>query len=875
MTRMMQRMRSLGGVLAAASGLTLLGFAACDDSTGPDTSRDVASVVVTPDTRTFTAINDSARLAAEARNPAGGTISGTTFVWSSLENNIASVDQTGMVKAKAVGTARIVASASGKSDTATITVTQTAARLVLTPEADTINAIGDVVSFTAVVTDANNVALTNPSITWSTTTPTIVSATGGNVTSLATGSAVVIATSATVADTVTVLSRQIAATLTVAPTSVTVMEGETQSLTATAADSNGVALPASAITWSSASQTIATVTSAGLVRGESGGGTTVTVSAPGRSVDVPVTVYPGAAPGPLTWSIAHRGLDLAAVDPLLGVMGRSPSEVYTVTPFGQGYRFDGSRWIPTFGPLQVAFSRLNAFWVTPSSSSIWAVGTQSRPDLNGSLIRSGHVFRTTGNAWTTEYVGPDGTELWDVSGTSDSDIWVSGTHILHYDGATWTTTQGSPASGHLFTAIWTAGGATVFAGTNSGAVRRYEGAVWVEAQSAPENGFRVTDIWGTSANDVWVVDQGGFVRHWNGVAWEQSTRFPGPLHAVRGTSSTNVWVGGDNVLAHWNGGIWFSHDPATTVIGIVRGIDLSSPTSGWLVTSTGILSQLRTDGWTPHWDSPSTFQDVAGSGSDVWVCGLAGTVQHLAGGTWSTERLPRSEGCFSIAVGPTANAIAGGVSSIYYRNTGGSWSVTPTGAPSRFEDLWTTAAGQTFGVAGTTVYRLDGASWVAMPTGSPVTLAAVWASGPNDIFAAGDQGTVMHFNGTSWTKLATGSTAWLRGVWGSSPTDVYAVSLNVGGPGVTGPAVILHYDGSSWSVVHSTTLALRGIHGRAPNEVYAVGDGRTIVRFNGTTWTDETVSGLVAGSQLFEVWASPAGDVYVVGSPSLILRGTR
>lgn len=107
-------------VLVAA----MVAAGACDDSTGPDTSRDVASVVVTPDARAFTAINDSARLSAEAKNSSGGTISGTTFVWSSLETSIASVDQTGMVKARAVGSARIVASASGKADTAMITVTQ-------------------------------------------------------------------------------------------------------------------------------------------------------------------------------------------------------------------------------------------------------------------------------------------------------------------------------------------------------------------------------------------------------------------------------------------------------------------------------------------------------------------------------------------------------------------------------------------------------------------------------------------------------------------------------------------------------------------------------------------------------------------------------
>jgi hypothetical protein len=843
-------------VVVRSVALALLAVASCDDPTEPDTSRDVASVVITPDTRTFTAINDSARLSAEAKNPVGGTITDVTFVWSSVEPNVASVDQTGMVKARAAGTARIVASVSGKADTATITVAQTATRLVLSPQADTINAIGDVVAFAATVTDANNVPLTNPTVTWSTTTPTVVSLANGNVTSLATGSGVVIATSGGVADTVTVLSRQIAATLSVAPSPVTLTAGETQQLTATAADSNGVAIPGSAITWSSASQAIASVSGTGVVRGESAGNTTVTAVAPGRTVDVAVTVHPAAPSGPLSWNIVHRGM---VVSQPLGILGSSPSDVFFVGSSGIVFRYDGTRW--SAGDFGLPGSiLLSGFWGA-SSASIWAAGTEIIPSQTGLPMHGGRVFHTTGSGWTTEYAAPNGTQFYDVHGTSDTDIWVAGTQIFHYDGASWTL---SLFSGSTFTAIWAASPTAVFAGTSNGDILHYDGATWTVA-STPASSSRVTDIWGLSATDVWAVDEGGVVMHWDGISWQESTRFGAGLSSVRGTSATNVWVGG-GVLAHWNGGTWFSLDPATTVINGVRGIWLSSATHGWLITNSGMLSEVRPEGWTPHWDSPSIFTEVSGIGSEAWVCGLPGTVQHLTSGNWRTERLPRSEGCRSITARSTTNVLAGGTTSIYYSYNGAAWSVNPTGAPFGFVDLWTTGGGETYGVAGTTVYRFDGTSWIPMPTGSPQNLQSVWASGPSDIFAAGGQGTVMHYDGTSWTKLTTGTTGNLVSIWGSSPSNVFFVGTDANG------GLVLRYNGTDFASSNPTARALRGVHGRSPNEVYAVGDIGTIIRFNGTTWSTEA-SGVE--TDLWDVWASAAGDVYAVGFPSLILRGTR
>lgn len=265
------------------------GLSACE-AAGPDTSRQLASVVVRPDSRVFTALGDSARLVAVARNPSGAPISGIAFAWSSLDGDVASVDQSGMVKALKVGSARVVASVSGMADTATITVSQTASRVVISPEADTINAVGDTVALAVAVFDANEFAIPNPVVTWHATAPSVVAVGQGRVVSLTTGTVRVIATVDATADTAQVLSRQIAATLEIVHPLPALVIGESFQVPARAADSNGVAIPLSGLGWMSAAPSVVSVSSAGVMRGESVGSTTITISAPPRAVDVRVRV---------------------------------------------------------------------------------------------------------------------------------------------------------------------------------------------------------------------------------------------------------------------------------------------------------------------------------------------------------------------------------------------------------------------------------------------------------------------------------------------------------------------------------------------------------------------------------------------------------
>jgi hypothetical protein len=82
---------------------------------------------------------------------------------------------------------------------------------------------------------------------------------------------------------------------------------------------------------------------------------------------------------------------------------------------------------------------------------------------------------------------------------------------------------------------------------------------------------------------------------------------------------------------------------------------------------------------------------------------------------------------------------------------------------------------------------------------------------------------------------------------------------------------ILRWNGNVWS---GSTGVLGGsqifdLYGFAANDVFAVGTGGRIARFNGTTW--ETMASPV-DVNLLRVWGSSPTDVWAVGDRQTILR---
>jgi uncharacterized protein YjdB len=154
----------------------------------------------------------SVALAASSRNPGETTqasattrdannnvLTGRTITWSSSNTGVATVSNSGLVTAIAVGTVQIIAACEGQTGNATFSVTSAApppvASVTVALGAGSLNP-GSTTQATATTFDAGNNVLTGRAITWSTSNSAFATvSTSGLVTAVGVGSVQVIATS--------------------------------------------------------------------------------------------------------------------------------------------------------------------------------------------------------------------------------------------------------------------------------------------------------------------------------------------------------------------------------------------------------------------------------------------------------------------------------------------------------------------------------------------------------------------------------------------------------------------------------------------------------------------------------------------------------
>ena len=162
------------------------------------------------------------------------------------------------------------------------------------------------------------------------------------------------------------------------------------------------------------------------------------------------------------------------------------------------------------------------------------------------------------------------------------------------------------------------------------------------------------------------------------------------------------------------------------------------------------------------------------------------------------------------------------------------------------------------GVEGVMLRTDDGgATWHRVELSVNPDFTGVWGSGPNDVFAVGSNGLVIHYDGTGWAVQPSGTSSLLLGVFGLGPDDVYAVGVNVA----------LHYDGTTWSPMPGTEgTELWGIWADGPDDVFATGQNGVILRWDGERW-----SRMASPTPyiLFGLWGTSAADVWAAG-----IRGT-
>jgi len=178
------------------------------------------------------------------------------------------------------------------------------------------------------------------------------------------------------------------------------------------------------------------------------------------------------------------------------------------------------------------------------------------------------------------------------------------------------------------------------------------------------------------------------------------------------------------------------------------------------------------------------------------------------------------------------------------------------------------------------IVHYSGQKWSAMEAEKDRTtgrdLYAIWGRSGSDVSAVGQAGTFLHFDGNHWSDVPTPAKYDFYGVWSDAEFDhTYMVGSN---------GTILDYFNGQWiSIPRTTNAQLNGIWGMPGGKtVFVVGAPReddqqklhyTIIRYNGLNWSPMETAVVEPGrGKLNGVWGTSATNVFAVGDDGIILH---
>jgi alpha-tubulin suppressor-like RCC1 family protein/uncharacterized protein YjdB len=279
-------LRNLAVTGIACGVLVLVGCSDGKEPTLPGVppSGTIGSVEITPAApKVYTGRTLS--LTATVKAPDGKPMSGQAVTWTSSAPAIAKVEGNGTLTGLAEGTAKITATAGGKSAESTVTVERApVASVKIEPGTATVG-IGEKVMLTATAYDDQNNPLEGREIQWTSAKPEFATvAATGEVTGVSEGEVSITAASEGKQATAAIKVAAPVATVQVVTALDTLEAYESRTLAATLRDASGRVLTGRKVTWTSSDPTVATVDSeTGVITGVDRGTVIVTATSEGKN----------------------------------------------------------------------------------------------------------------------------------------------------------------------------------------------------------------------------------------------------------------------------------------------------------------------------------------------------------------------------------------------------------------------------------------------------------------------------------------------------------------------------------------------------------------------------------------------------------------
>jgi hypothetical protein len=456
----------------------------------------------------------------------------------------------------------------------------------------------------------------------------------------------------------------------------------------------------------------------------------------------------------------------------LSVAGFAANDVYVGGTNGL-YHFDGStKWAQVISLTGVAVS------------SVAVIGSFSSTKLVIAGTNTGVVWIGSGASFT-RYTTPltvGGATPAQIDGVcinSPTEAFASARNnggLLRFDGTNWTSVPVTLTGGKVDLQCLGPGQAYV-TNQGSGNLLKWNGTGWTSLPVPSGISGRSLNFGVVSANEIYAVGDSGNTNRayyrYDGSTWREIARtsFNGSYqqHPWVDPNGGALYVGSSPNQAMRIDKVTSSGTSVVSYAPALRGVSMPGTTTAFVVGGNYLLARWNGSRWTV--DAPPagtqtnlTLQGVWSDGaSNAWAVGQSSTIAHWDGTRWTVVSDARRP-----AVSPADNYNA-------------AWS------------------------AGGNVWIAGDASIIRCKPSSPAVGAvisctpdgvagqgpfyAIWGTSATNAFAVGANGHIVHFDGTSWSTMASSTTGRLGAVGGTGPNDVWAV----------GDTVALHYDGTKWS----------------------------------------------------------------------------
>lgn len=517
-----------------------------------------------------------------------------------------------------------------------------------------------------------------------------------------------------------------------------------------------------------------------------------------------------------SWSDVPVAGGLKASESLFAVWGTGKDDVWMVGTNGVVLHKTGS------GLSRVAQSKTMArlSGVFGTGGKLWVIGA------DGTVLTTSDA----GASWDSSTIsnGIDTVKrLVAIAGTDANNIFVSTElgEVYRYNGNAWMRVNDPAPDNYGLYGLWALGSDVFAVGDlvytdmathdetkRKGTILKWNGSQFDKSLTANAPLVSLFGIWGSSASNLFMVGLSGTVVRFDGTTFVSSspidslTGIGAPFVGISGTEPNNLVTVGDwGGSLRWNGTQW---TPITSITPplpngsvYLRFRALSGPIDNlWAAAfdatpgkKVPALYQLQGNGWTAV-NLPPNATDIQGLsviGSDLFTVGLNEVILRRSSGTWSGP-FPVNQPFAGTAwrgvwgTDSTHVYIVGGgdflndpkLQSMYpgrvlFFNGG---SVSPVVTTPNFETLfavWGADATHIFAVgdkapSGQAIIMAtsDGINWKPQPSGTPFPLHGVFGISPTDVYAVGDNGTLLHYDGSTWSRQESGTTANLQNIWG-------------------------------------------------------------------------------------------------------------